>query len=106
MNAWVPLFEDGADRNAVDRMVAALAVHSEGLGFTRAHLMMWSHDRQHLEGRLSWSQAEVGGLSDALRAARRTGAYATDVEGTRQLRDLRLVTTAFEPVLAAAWGAG
>src|SRR5436190_822382 len=66
-----PLFEPGADRNALDRMLLALAVHPAGAGFSRAHLLLWNPARTLLEGRLAWGRgAPERPLCEALVEAR------------------------------------
>src|SRR5215510_6326319 len=51
---YAPLFEAGTDRNAFDRVLLAWAVHPDGPGFARAHLLLWERTLECLEGRLAW----------------------------------------------------
>ena len=102
-----PLFEPHVDRNALDRMLLAFAVHEAGPGFRRAHLLLWNAHEHRVHGRLSWSFSLPGrGLAEALTVARRQASEGTDPEATRALKTLALAPDALEGAPEVAWAAG
>jgi nitrogen-specific signal transduction histidine kinase len=104
--AVLPFFDRTADLNALDRMVAALAVHPAGAGFERAHLLVWNPDLDCLVGRLSWSAGGPLSLGPALLLAQRQGNEGLDPEATRALRARSWRVEELPADLRPAWTAG
>lgn len=103
---FTPLFEPGIDRGAIERIALAWAVHADGAGFTRAHLLAWNGDREDLEGRLSWpALVEPRSLEETLVAARWLAIDASDPDGTRLIRALRFDAEELGPAIEKAWNA-
>ena len=104
---WTAFFDPGSDRNAIERLALAYAVHSEGAGFRRAHLLAWNPDSQALEGRLCWSPpSEERPLEETLTAARWLASDGSDTDATRLLRALRFDLEDLERPIAQAWKRG
>ena len=104
---WTAFFDPGLDRNAIERLALAHAVHSEGAGFRRAHLLAWNPDSQALEGRLCWSPpSEERTLEETLTAARWLASDGSDTDATRLLRALRFDLDDLERPIAQAWKRG
>jgi signal transduction histidine kinase len=88
-------------------MLLALAVHRQGAGFDRAHLLVWNVDRAALEGRLSWLGSRTRRpVGEALRGAQRQASEGTDPESTRKLRSIRFAAEDLDGPLTAAWSGG
>lgn len=106
LDGCLPLLDAGADRNALDRALLALATHPRSIGFARAHLLLWEPSLDCFEGRLVWRRNGEVPLRDALVGALRQASLGTDVEATRALRGLPLDPERLEPVLDHAWRGG
>ena len=88
-------------------MTLALAVHPEGAGFTRVHLLAWNPDRERFEGRLCWTRrTQTRTLESAVAAARRLATDGTDPDATRLLRVLQYAPDELGEEMRRAWLGG
>ena len=103
---FTALFDAGIDRSAIERIALAWAVHPDGAGFTRAHLLAWNADREDLEGRLAWpASLDERTLEEALVAARWLATDASDPDATRLIRALKFDLNELGPGVEQAWSA-
>lgn len=106
-SALAALFDPGLDRNAIERMTLAFAVHPEGPGFARVHLLAWNPDRESFEGRLCWTRrTQARAMESAVAAAKRLATDGTDPDATRLLRALRFALDDLNEDLRRIWLGG
>src|SRR5262245_2480126 len=97
------LFDARLERGALERMLLAAAVHPQGPGFVRAHLLVWNPDRATLDGRLAWVAGTKRSWDQALLHARQQATEGTDPLATKRLRPMQVVPNELQGALAKAW---
>ncbi|OGF09370.1 MAG: hypothetical protein A2W00_14780 [Candidatus Eisenbacteria bacterium RBG_16_71_46] len=92
--------------DTLERQLLAVATHAQGAGFRRAHLLVWSPERERLEGWRSAVAAPGHSLAEALERARRGVSEPQEAESTRAVRAIAAAPSALDRPVAAAWEGG